>query len=163
MIINSGFLPYLLFLSRTSQPRSHYFYVRRQACLLDHAIALEAFWSLFSFPQYDPSVQATLLPFSFSSGTYLFSWYWAWSGNDRLQLYKIIDENHCLLETHLDLSIASASSSSTITVSHFLSSIFSCLCWIAFWMKACRSSGLIEFATNKWDCKTNQDSIAIFC
>ena len=47
MIINSGFLPDLLFLSRTSQPRSHYFYVRRQACLLDHAIALEAFWSLF--------------------------------------------------------------------------------------------------------------------
>ena len=99
----------------------------------------------------------------FSSGTYLFSWYWALSGNDRLQLYKFFDENHCLLETHLDLSIASASSSSTITVSHFLSTIFSCLCWIAFWMKACRSSGLFEFATNKWDCKTNQDSIAIVC
>ena len=132
MIINSGFLPDLLFLSSTNQPRSHYFYVRQQACLLDHAIALEAFWSLFSFPQYDPSVRDTLLQFSFLSGKYLFSWYLAWSRNDRLQLYEIIDENHCLFETHLDLSIESASSSSTITVSHFLSSIFSCLCWIAF-------------------------------
>ena len=45
----------------------------------------------------------------------------------------------------------------------FLSSIFTCICWISFWMKACRSSGLIEFATNKWDSKINQDSIDIVC
>ena len=70
LLIQVSFLIY--YSSRTSQPRSHYFYVRRQACLLDHAIALEAFWFLFLFPQYDPFVQATLLPFFFKRNISLF-------------------------------------------------------------------------------------------